>query len=193
MELSNWWDALSLLEKIYWLTALPSTIIFTVQLIMTIVGADSHGLGHDFDSTDLDHGPDFNLFSPKTIVSFLVIFGWSGLTALKYGIISKFAIIGLSIAAGFVMMLITAWVFFLFTKLQQSGTLNMNNAIGKVGEVYITIPGRKKSQGKIQIIVQSSLRTLDAVTEDAEDLKPGTQVEVLELFGDDILVVRKAK
>ncbi len=194
MDMSNWWEALSLIQKIYWLSALPSTLVFLVQLILQAIGADADDM--DFDSggdIDLDHGAGFNLLSPKSIISFLMIFGWSGLVALKYGIVSTWIIIVISVSAGLIMMFLTAWVFYLLIKLQQSGTLKMSNAIGKTGEVYLTIPAKKKGNGKIQIVVQSSLRTLDAVTEESEDIKTGTHVEVIEIFGDDTLIVRKKR
>lgn len=196
-DLTAWWDTLELIQKIYWLAALPSTLIFLIQLIMSMTGVDAdHGdfdTDFDTDGGDIDHGPGFNLLSPKTIISFIMVFGWSGLTALNYGFVSKIAIAGISISAGLAMMFLTAWLFFLMSKLQQSGTMKINNAIGQTGEVYLTIPGKKKGNGKVQIIVQGALRTLDAVTEEIEDIKTGSHIEVTAIFGEEILVVRKKR
>ena len=194
MNLSDWWDALSVLQKIYWVMALPSSLIFIIQLLMTLVGGDADDVDVDHDGDfDGDHGAGFHIFSVKSIISFLMVFGWSGLAVIAQGVISLWIILGISFVAGFIMMLITAWVLMLLLKLQESGTLKMENAIGEVGEVYISIPAKKKGSGKVQITVQGGLKTIDAVTEEAEDIKTGIFVEVVEIQAGDILVVRRKR
>ena len=99
---------------------------------------------------------------------------------------------GISLILGTIMMLFTAWIFFMLLKLQSSGTMNMENAIGKEAEVYLTIPAKKSGNGKVQMIIQGGYKTLDAVTEDTEDIKTGSFVEVIEVVND-ILVVRRIR
>jgi hypothetical protein len=64
---------------------------------------------------------------------------------------------------GFLMMVLMASLFYFMSKLAESGTLKMKNAIGKLGEVYLMIPASRGGMGKVQLNVQGSLRTLDAI------------------------------
>jgi membrane protein implicated in regulation of membrane protease activity len=193
MDISVFWDSLTALQKVHWLIALPSTIIFIILLIITLAGADSHDLDADHDG-DLsgDHGDGMHLFSLKSILAFLMFYGWTGLAAFQYGIISWFIVTIISLGIGGLMMLFTAWLFFMMIKLQSSGTMDLKNAIGQSGEVYLTIPAKKTGSGQIQLIIQGTYRTLDAVTEELEDIKTGTFVEVMDVIND-TLVVRKKR
>ncbi len=194
MDLSAWWEALSALETFYWIVALPSTLIFLIQLVMLLVGgdhdADDIDIDHDGDF-DGDHGAGFDVFSVKSVVSFLMFFGWAGLAAMQKGVIVWWGIVGISSGAGLIMMFLTAWIFFLLLKLQSSGTMEITNAIGQSGEVYLTIPAKKNGRGKVQLVIQGALRTIDAVTEDTEDIKTGSLVEVVEIENEILVVKRK--
>ncbi|NOZ33768.1 MAG: hypothetical protein GXO80_00535 [Chlorobi bacterium] len=194
MEISSWWDALSSLQKIHWAIALPSTIIFVIQLIISLTA----GVDSDINTTG-DHNGDFSgdsdtgmhIFSVKSILAFLMFYGWGGLAAIDKGMHVWWGVSGISLALGLIMMLFTAWIFFMLLKLQSSGTLVMENALGKEAEVYLTIPAKKKGNGKVQIIIQEGYKTLDAVTEDTEDIKTGSFVEVIEVVNDTLVVKRK--
>jgi len=193
MDISAFWDSLIALQKVHWLIALPSTIIFIILLIITLAGADSHDMDADHDGsfTD-DHGDGMHIFSVKSILAFLMFYGWTGLAAFQYGIISWLIVTIISFGIGGLMMLFTAWLFFMMMKLQSSGTMDMKNAIGQIGEVYLTVPAKKKGSGQIQMIIQGTYRTLDAVTEELEDIKTGTFVEIIDVISD-TLVVRKKR
>lgn len=192
---SNWWDSLILFEKIYWIIAIPFTLIFLIQLILTLIGG-----GHDFD-TDVDHdtsfdvdGADFQFFSIRNLIGFFTMFGWSGIASIHTFGLSRIALtIIISVLAGSLMMLIMASLFYGMSKMSHSGTLQMKNAIGKIGEVYLTIPARKGGLGKVQVKVQGPLRTLDAMTEERENIKTGTVIEVVDVINENILLVRRSR
>ncbi|MEL7585661.1 MAG: hypothetical protein AAGU19_03030 [Prolixibacteraceae bacterium] len=188
------WQDLSLLEQIYWMVAVPSTLIFLVLLVMTIFGAD---VGADVETgfdTSLADGDSisFQFLSLKNIVAFFTMFGWSGLGFYHAGL-SVWMVILLSSLCGFLMMVAMAALFYFMSKLAETGTLKMQNAVGKAGEVYLTIPAGRKGMGKVQLIVQESLQTLDAVTDDPEPISTSSLIEVIDLVGDQILLVRKAR
>jgi len=191
MDISTWWEALSSLQKTHWIIALPATTIFIIQLIMTLVGGDADDFDTDGD-TDFD-GVDegIHIFSVKSIVSFLMFYGWTGLAAIERGGMAWWGISGISLLVGLVMMFFTAWLLFMLLKLQESGTMKISNAIGEQAEVYLTIPAKKQGEGKVQLIIQGSYKTLDAITEDIEDIKTGTFVEVLDVQNDILIVKRK--
>ena len=84
-----------------------------------------------------------------------------------------------------------AALFYFMSKLTDSGTLNMKNAIGHLGEVYLTIPGNRNGMGKVQLTVQGSIRTLDAITDDMEAIKTSSLIQVIDVIDQQILLVKR--
>lgn len=189
---SVWWDTLLIIQKVYWMIAIPFTLIFVLQLIFSfIVGdADHDASGHADSTVDSDHGMPFQFFTLKNLTAFFTIFGWSGIACINAGLGNGVSIL-ISVICGLVMMLIMASIFYFMSKLVETGNLEIKNAIQKTGTVYIPIPASRTGQGKIQVKVQSALRELDAVTDDNEIIKTGTLVVVTEVLDNNILVVKK--
>jgi len=192
MDLSQWWEALPIIEKIHWVIAVPSTLIFIIQLILLFVGGDADDLDVETDIDMADgHGAGIDFFSAKSVVSFLMFFGWTGLAVIDKGINAWWGITLISFAVGLIMMAFTAWIFWLLLKLQESGNAKILDALGSSAEVYISIPGKKAGSGKVQVAISGSIRTLDAVTEDIDDIKSGSFVEVVDVVNDVLIVTRK--
>jgi len=188
----EWWEALVTLEKIYWGIAIPFTIFFAIQLLVTFIGGDiPEDGGADFD-VETDDGVPFQFFTLKNLISFFTIFGWAGVACLDSGLSNTLSII-ISLAAGLTMMFIMSSLFYFLGKITESGTLNLKNAIGGVGEVYMNIEGNRGNIGKIQIQVQGTLQTLEAITDDPDDLRTGAVVSVKEVVNNNLLVVTKSK
>ncbi|MBW8331945.1 MAG: hypothetical protein K0M40_07985 [Prolixibacteraceae bacterium] len=186
------WSELDLMTQIYWVITAPATLIFILLVILTIFGSDmDSGVHTGFDSSiaDGDSIP-FQFLSVKSIVGFFVMFGWSGLGLLSAGVASWLAIL-LSVICGLLMMLAMASLFYFMSKLTENGTLNMKNAIGKLGEVYLTIPANRKGMGKVQLTVQGSIQTLDAISDDPEAITTSSLIEVLDVIDQQILLVKR--
>ena len=193
-DFPSWWDGLSQIAKIYWMIAFPSTLFFLIQMVMTFIGGDvDHDMDHDVDTQiDADHGMGFQFITFKNMIAFLTLFSWSGLASIEGGFSLTITII-VSTISGLVMMVIMASLFYYISKITQSGTLDYSNAIGETGDVYLTIPAKKSGMGKVQITVQGHLRTLNAMTEDIEDIKTGAIVEVDEIISESVLLVHRAR
>ena len=190
-DFPGWWDGLQTIEKIYWMIAFPSTFLFFIQLIITFIGGDAeHDFDHDFDA-DFDGG-GFHPFTFKNMVAFFTLFSWSGLASIEGGF-SLLITLVISTISGLIMMLIMAFLFYYISKFSHSGTLDLKNAIGQTGDVYLTIPAKKTGMGKVQITVQGQLRTLNAMTADLENIKTGAVIEVDDVVNENILVVHKAR
>jgi hypothetical protein len=192
-DFPTWWDGLSTISKIYWIIAFPATLLFLIQLVMTFIGGDAD---HDSD-LNLDHGGDFDgggfhIFSVKNTIAFFTLFAWSGLACIEGGM-NLSLVLFISIVCGVVMMLIMAALFYFISRLSHSGTMEFKNAIGQKGSVYLSIPARKSGVGKVQVNVQGALRTLDAMTEDAEVIKTGTQIQVSEIMNENMLIVKRVR
>ncbi len=189
-----WWEALSTLAKIYWIVAFPATLLFLIQLVMTFIGGDGDHDYDDFDHDgdfDADHG-GFHIFTFKNLIAFFTLFAWSGLACIEGGF-SLAIVIVVSVVCGTVMMIIMASLFYYISRFSHSGTLNMKNAIGNSGDVYLSIPAKKAGMGKVQIKVQGALRTLNAMTEETEIIKPGSLIEVTDIIGENILLVKRMR
>jgi hypothetical protein len=191
LNISTWWVSLELAQKIYWCVALPASILFIIQIILTFFGGDIDDLDAEGDAdmaVDDDSGIGFQFITLKNLIAFFTIFGWSGIACLdgNFGIGKTILI---STVSGTIMMMIMAGIVYFMGRLTDSGTLNMSNAIGKTATVYLTIPPKRKGLGKVQIKVQG-LRTLDAMTDFKEEIKTGAIVEVMEVIDGEILLVK---
>jgi hypothetical protein len=187
------WSELAIFEQVFWVVAIPSTVIFIVLLAMTIFGGDvsDSDVTTDVDGTlgDGDSIP-FQFLSLKNIVAFFTVFGWSGIGFTNTGMAAWLVII-LAAVCGLLMMLAMAALFYFMSRLAENGTLKMSSAVGKLGEVYLKIPANREGMGKVQLNVQGSLRTLDAITDDATTIPTNSIIEVLDVIDEQILLVKK--
>lgn len=192
-DFSTWWDGLATLEQIYWAIAIPFSVVFIIQLISTIIGvsadSDLDNMGDSDMDVDSDAGIGFQFISLKNFIAFFTIFGWSGIAFLDYGLDNGLAIF-LSLCCGLLMMVIMASLFYLMGKLTESGTFNMKSAIGKTASVYLRIPANKSGLGKIQVNIQG-LKTINAMTDNIEDISSGSVVRICGVVSEDVLMVEK--
>lgn len=185
----DWFSNLDALPKFYWIVALISSFVFVIVIIMTFVGLDG---AEDFDDVDssieADTGIEFQFISLKNLIGFFTLFGWSGIACLEEGL-SKPLTVLISTICGLIMMTIMAAMFYYMRKLTDSGTLNYNNAIGAIGEVYLTVGPNRSRMGKVSIRVQGTLRELEALSDSLVDLKSGSIVKVVDVTSNGILIV----
>ena len=184
-------DGMSSLEQTYWIIALAGSAVFIVIFLLTFMGggdSDMEADASDFEADD--GGVGFQFFTLKNFVAFFTIFGWSGVTCIQ-GNLSTTATLIISTIAGLIMMVLTSLLFYWMHKLAASGTLKIKNAVGKIGEVYLPIGAERSKMGKVQINVQGTLRELEAITDEPEDLKTGTMVKVTEIVSAELLLVKK--
>jgi hypothetical protein len=161
------------LLRMYWYVAIPVSIIFTIQTILTFTGMDaSDGLEADFDS-DLQGGEaPFQLFSLRNLINFLLGFSWTGISF--YSIIESHAwLITLSVAVG----MLFVYVFFLIIaqvrKLAEDNSFSIQQTVSKSGDVYLAIPGHKQGKGKVLVSVNGGAFIWPVIQDFAFlDLKP---------------------
>lgn len=187
VNFNEWWEALSFSLKLYWVLAIPFTLFFLLQLILTFFGGDVPDDTPDAE-IESDTGIAFQFFTLKNLVAFLAIFGWTGIACIDSGLSEVTSLI-IAFSAGLAMMTLMASMLYFLGKANADGTLKMKNAIGNVGEVYLTIQAKRSGLGKIQIKIQGSLRTLEAMTDDPADIPTGKIVRVTNVVNDSILIV----
>lgn len=184
----DWFNNLPPFLKTYWIITIISTFMFVIVLITTIIGADGDDLGDVDAEIDGDTGVGFQFFSFKNLVAFFTIFGWSGIASLDAGNSNSLTVI-ISFLCGLLMMFVMAALFYYISKLTSSGTLNMDNALFSIGEVYLSIGAKRTRVGKIQIKVQGTLRELEALTDYETDLKQGDIIIVTAVTKNGMLIV----
>ena len=183
-SLINWFEALSPSLQIFWGISIFSSVVFAFQLLMTLMGFDS---GAETDISEVDLDGEFSLFSLRSIVAFLLFFGWTGVIILREGG-SLTKAVTLGGIAGTIAMSIIAYLLYQMYKMEESGTISLLSAIGQEGEVYIPIPSKLNGKGKIQIKVENKLMELTAVT-NQDKLSTGKKVKVLDVLEKNILLV----
>ena len=192
----NWWMSLGLAQQIFALIAIPSTLILLVQTILLLIGigvggeADGGGLDADGDIDDVDasSGDGLALFSIRGIVSMLAVMGWSGMALLETPLPDFISII-IAVVLGIGMLFLMAYIMKWVSKLQSSGNIDVGNAIGKVAQVYLTIPPSGNGAGKVNVTVQDKYCEFNAITTIDSKIQTGTYVRVVSVDEFGTLVV----
>ena len=179
------------------------------------VELDTGDLGFDYADTDLDIDSDgspeyledlvdadpdvfddaeqvskgigtLRLFTFRGLVAFSAVGGWTGIFAIDRNVHPIFAII-LALVTGFLAMLFVAWSVATILRMQSSGNIRRENALGKEGEVYLTIPDN--GIGKVNVIVQDRLCEMNATTRAGRDIKTGEKITVIGVATGGLLLV----
>ncbi len=176
------------LLKTFWFIALPASLIFIIQTIMTFVGLDSSdGLDADFDG-DFDGGDaPFQLFSLRNLINFLLGFSWSGISFYQ-SIQSQWLLIVVSLIIGLLFVLMYFFVITQIQKLAENNSFKISNTINKTAEVYLPIPEKKSGKGKVMVSVNGAFHELDAMTEN-NYIASNTMVKVVRVESNSILIV----
>lgn len=186
----EWFSNLILFDKIYWSIALVASLIFLITISLSFIGGDTGDFGDVDADIDGDTGIGFQFITFKNLVGFFTIFGWSGIACIDAGL-SKPITIVISVICGFIMMAIMGAMFYYMQKLNHSGTLNFKNAIGAVGEVYLTVGANRSKIGKAHVRIQGALRELEALTDAETELKSGTVIRVKNVTENGILIIEQ--
>ena len=187
---TEWWEGLSISLKIYWALAVPFSLFFILQLVWSMMGGGD--VPDDTPDADIagDTGVPFQFLTIKNLIAFFTIFAWAGIAATDSGLSEMVALI-VAFAAGLAMMLLMASLFYFMAKANADGTMRIEKAVGSVGEVYLTIRKKREAHGQVQIKVQKSLRTLDAITDDEEDIPTGKMITVKSVVNNTLIVTAK--
>lgn len=176
--------------KVFWFIAIPTSVIFLIQTIMTFAGVDSHdGLSADFDS-DLQHGDTpFQLFTFRNLINFLLGFSWTGISF--YGTIeNKTILAAVSIFVGSAFVGAFFFIINQIQKLAEDNSFKIDNTLNQVASVYLTIPEKKSGKGKIQVSVKGAFHELDAVTE-KEKIESSAMVRIVKIESNSLVVVER--
>lgn len=186
-NIMEWWETLSSPHQVFWFIAIIFSVLFLIQLILLLIGFDSDvdGIDHPGDGMHLEH--EFSALSLRSIIAFFTFFGWTGVLALNNSLGIWISVL-VSLIAGMAAMFIVAYLMYKFSQLEQSGTLNLYNALDQKGEVYLSIPGFEKGQGKVHLKVDGRVREIDAITP-GDTIKTGSPIRVTGILDGNVLKV----
>lgn len=205
--------SLSGIEIIYWAATVIGGTLFILRTVMMLAGAggdhdgdfhmdasDVHigdmGDAHlDADTGGVDHSDElgesdfsFKLLSMQGVTAFFMMFGLVGLALLKADLVVPLTVLG-GVLAGLFAVLLISILFAQMKRLQSEGTIQLKNAIGESGSVYLNIPAG--GSGQAQVAVQGAMKIYDAVAADQEVIKTGEKIRVVGIVDHKTLIVEK--
>jgi len=130
----------------------------------------------------------FSLISFRTVVAALTFFGLTGYAALQGGQSPATSLV-LALVCGGAAMYGVHRLMQLMYQLSQDRTLRIDNAVGRLGTVYIPIPAAHQGEGKVQISLQDRLVEYAATTAESADLPTGARIVVTRIVGPSVVEV----
>lgn len=182
------------LASLFWICLLLGGGVVILQLLASLIGLDGGDVDADLGVDAPDdvggHGDlsdGLHLFSVRALSAGVAFFGVGGLIALKLGLhqvlaVPMAAVSGLLAATGVATLLNS------MRKLESDRTIRIANAIGKIGDVYLSIPGQESGIGKIMITIQERQVEIAAMTRE-DGIASGTRVLVIDTVSSDTVVV----
>ena len=207
----EWWNSLEPAMKVLWAVTLSASLVFVIQTVMTFLGAagdSDFDINSDIDTDapgdladgSVDVGTDvseaahpstgMNLLTFRNFVNFLIGFGWTAIL-LKDSVPATGLRMLIAIVVGVILVVLVMLLFKWLTDMQESGNINVyKSAINCEGTVYLTIPGERGGEGKIQITINNAVREYAAVT-DGPTLRTGTRIRVMEVVSANTMLVEE--
>ena len=186
-------NSLEPLQKFFWTIACCASLVFIIQTIMTFIGL---GTDADVDAGPMDGSVDSmedgalsGGFSFRNLINFLLGYGWAGVLLFD-DIEKRWLLQLLAIAVGLLFVLAFVFMFRQVMKLSHDGSFKMSETVGLKADVYLRIPAARSGRGKVQLSVKGSVHEIDAVTDNDAEIPTGGQVEIVEVLGDDLLLVK---
>lgn len=175
------------LLKAFWYIALPVSLFFGLQTIMTFLGLSDGETDIDSDTGDIDL--PFEIFTLRNLINFLLGFSWTGISFYN-SIENKTVLIIISVIVGLLFVAIFFFLIKQILKLSENNSFKIESTLNQTAQVYLTIPEAKSGKGKVLISVNGSIHELDAMTRSTEKIPSNTAVKVVAVESN-LLIVEK--
>lgn len=187
--MADWYNALSVLEKVYFYIGCIASFFLVVQIIIMCFSGFGPDIDVDGDGLiDADADTGVSILTTKSITAFCAVGGWTGLLMCSIEGLHVAVAIVVSLAAGLAAMAVVVLFMKLMMKLQCNGLLETEKLVGKTATVYVSVPPSREGRGKITMTAQGKYVELDAVTDETERLKIDQTVEILAAENECMLV-----
>ncbi|HWL54872.1 MAG TPA: hypothetical protein VNQ90_20685 [Chthoniobacteraceae bacterium] len=171
-----------LANTVFRVIAVAGFLMAMLQVILRLVGVDDDGIAEGG-----DHGGG-QVISWTTLSGFTLAFGAVGSLMLGAG----YSIVVATLCgalAGLALGAIFLFLMRMFSLLKEDNTFQIANCVGKVGTAYIRIPASPGTGGQVQVVAQSRMVTLAAISD--HEIASGERVKVLEVIGHDLVRVER--
>ena len=173
-------------DLVFGVSALVGGLLFLLWFVLMMVGGAASDLFDGlFDIQIGDTDLSFKALTFQGLSAFLMMFGLIGLMLSEMDAHQVLSICGGLAAGGFSMWTVSK-LFDTFKELEQSGTMNLDDANGSTGTVYLRIPA--SGEGQIQITFSGAMRTMDAISADGVEIPTGTLIQVVDNVADTLRV-----
>ncbi|MDR3046907.1 MAG: serine protease [Bacteroidales bacterium] len=185
----EWFNSLDPALKVYWIIAGITSLIFIIQMVMTLIGLDGQeGLDADLDA-DAGSGSAFQFFSLKNLTNFFLGLGWGGVCFYNT-FESKSWVVFFACLTGVVFLLLFFFLLKMIMKLNKDNTFHIEETLEQIADVYLAIPPAKSGRGKIQISIRGAVHEIDALTL-GEKIPTGSKIKVLKTLDSQTVLVEK--
>ncbi|MEM6333978.1 MAG: hypothetical protein AAF823_11640 [Planctomycetota bacterium] len=166
---------------IYSAMAIVGTVLFLIRLaMMTFL---------DFDTDVETDGVDgLGILSFLSVTAFMTATGWVGLGLrldLGWGVLPSAAV---SLGSGTGVMVATGMAMLWLKRLAHEKHYDMQTAVGRTGQVYMTIPADGSGQVRVEISGRSMIVPARGT---GEALEAFTDVKVTEVRDDGVVIVER--
>lgn len=199
--IQNWYEGLEPLLRVYWTIAIAVSVVFAIQMLLTIVGIGDTDIDASMDADadfgdaaahdgTLDTGGAIQLFTVRNVVNFLLGLGWGGVCF--WGVVTNPAllvIVSLLCGAAFVSMFL--WMLRRVMRLESNGAFRLADCVNQSCTVYLRIPAARQGMGKVQVSFSGSVQEIQAVT-DGNLIPSGALVKVIEVIDRQTVLVQPA-
>ena len=196
------WGNMTAFQQTFFVIAIVATVVMIVLIILMFVGMDEidsfDGAVDDveFDFDAINNEPisgigGLRILSIRGVLAFLSIGGWT--TYLLSDALPEWVAALIGAIAGLIAAFLLAYALKQALRLESSGNLDYQSAIGKPAMIYIRVPADRKGHGKIILNHQGKMLEVDAITDENEDLVRNTKVIVEALEDENTLLVKKTK
>jgi uncharacterized membrane protein YeaQ/YmgE (transglycosylase-associated protein family) len=184
MNIVAWWAELDATTQVFCTIGLISNVLFLIYVAIQLLG---HNIDLEDMATDHEGGLPFTILSIRGLLAFGMFLGYAAGAVYQSG----FGLVS-ALIVGVFSGLLASWLAYklllLLLQLQSSGTLELENAVGKTATVHLSLPEKGTAHGKVMIELQGALREMDAISE-GNALPTGTPVLVTEVNEQGHLVV----
>lgn len=182
----EFWNGMSGLGKGFFITGCVATVLLVIQIILMIIGFAGGGPNADVDvDADVDGGDGIGLFTVKGLIAFFAIGGWVGLGMDSAGLHPALSVV-IACVCGFGALVFVGFIYRAMYRMQSSGNIRIEGAVGKTAEVYLRIPAN--GTGKVTLLLQEREVELEARTRCGREIPTGSRVIVVAAANGELIV-----
>ncbi len=179
-QVAGWWNELNLAKQLFYGIALTAGLVAVVLMILAVFGMEHDDAVDAISSGSVDHDAG-GIFSVKPLTGFFLGFGWIGGFATEHGASIWLAVV-LGCLAGGGMMAVIVFMFRAILAMRSDGTARIEDAVGAVGTVYVSLPATKGGGGQVTVTFRGRQETYSALQAGEKPIPSGEKVKVVSLI-----------